>query len=118
MDFSVMGSKIKEERKRQGLTLEALSEQIGISKNFLWEIEAGRKAPALNTLYNLGATLHISVDYLMGLSNERTYVHQVQYATKRDQEISQIGELLNQFGAHELALIFNIINDFAKYLKT
>ena len=64
MDLTLMGRKIKAERKRLNLTLEMLSEQIGISRNYLWEIEAGRKAPALNTLFNLGVTLNVSIDYL------------------------------------------------------
>lgn len=115
MDLSALGMKIKLERKRQGLTLEALSEKLGISRNFLWEIEAGRKAPALPTLYNLGVTLGISIDYLLGLSGENKPVAGQAYTTERDLELSRIIKEINGYGIKELLLISNIISDFSKY---
>lgn len=115
MDLSFLGMKIKAERKEQGLTLEALAEKVGISRNFLWEIEAGRKAPALPTLYNLGATLNISVDYLLGLSAEKRSAAIEPYTTERDLELSRIIKELNGYGMKELLLISNLISDFSKY---
>lgn len=47
MDLKLMGEKIKKVRNDKKITLEVLSERIGISRNFLWEIEAGRKAPVI-----------------------------------------------------------------------
>ena len=116
MDLSALGGKIKLERKRQGLTLEALSEKLGISRNFLWEIEAGRKAPALPTLYKLGVTLNISIDYLLGLSDENKRLAGVTYTTERDLELSRITRELNGYGLKELLLLSNVISDFSKYL--
>ena len=71
MDLSTFGNNIKSERNRQNMTLDKLSESIGISRNFLWEIEAGRKAPALKTLYNISVVLSVSIDYLLGISGSR-----------------------------------------------
>ncbi len=66
-----MGERIKHIRAEQKLTLEKLSEQVGISRNFLWEIEDGRKAPALKTLCGICRELNVSADYLLGFSSVR-----------------------------------------------
>ena len=117
MDLWLMGSKIKEERNRLNLTLEAFSEQIGISRNYLWEIEAGRKAPALNTLYNLSVALNVSVDYLLGTSTEKKRIVNNFPITERDLEIARIMKALNDYEVKELSLISNVINDFSRYLE-
>ena len=70
LNLSEMGDKIKAARTEKKLTLEVLSERLGISRNFLWETEAGRKAPAIQTLYNIGKESNISIDYLFGLSEK------------------------------------------------
>lgn len=75
MDLASMGEKIKIARMGNGLTLEKLSEKLDISRNFLWEIEAGRKAPAINTLYKISVELNISIDYLFSLSNESRHLN-------------------------------------------
>ena len=117
MDLSILGNKIKTERKRQKITLEKLSEQIGISRNFLWEIEAGRKAPALNTLYNIAVTLNVSIDYLMGVSDENKRINNELPITDHDMHISKIIKQLNAYNHKELILIFNTLNEFAKYIE-
>ena len=68
MDFDLLGERIKFARTGKGLTLEKLSEKIDISRNFLWEIEDGRKAPALPTFYKICDSLDVSADFLLGFS--------------------------------------------------
>lgn len=117
MDLLLMGGKIKEERKRLNLTLETLSEQLGISRNYLWEIEAGRKAPALHTLFNLGVTLNVSIDYLLGASAEKKQIRGNAPATERDLEMARIMKALNAYEAKELSLISDVIHDFSRYFQ-
>ena len=74
LKLSLVGEKIKVARIEKRFTLEQLSERIGISRNFLWEIEAGRKAPSIQTLYNIGKELKISIDYILGLSNDIKWI--------------------------------------------
>lgn len=116
MDLLLMGSKLKAERKRSNLTLETLSERIGISRNYLWEIEAGRKAPALNTLFNLGVALNVSIDYLLGVSVEKKSLRDSP-ATERDRELARIMKALNEYGVNELLLVSNVIDDLSVYLE-
>lgn len=116
MDLSSLGMRIKSARKEQGLTLEVLSEKVGISRNFLWEIEAGRKAPALPTLYSLGVTLNISVDYLLGLSPEKKGIAGQSRVTERELEISRIISRINDYELKELLLVSGIISNLSEYL--
>lgn len=117
MQLSDLGSRIKLVRKQKGMTLEVLSEKIGISRNFLWEIEAGRKAPALSTLYNLGVVLDISIDYLLGFTPEKKNIQNHAHPTKREAEITKILNMLNEYEVSELSLISDVIADFSKYLE-
>lgn len=113
MNLSALGSRIKAERKNQGITLEKLAEQVGISRNFLWEIEAGRKAPALRTLYNLSVTLNLSTDYLMDIHKEQ---NSTRGNPEREFQISKILKHLDHYETSELLLISNVLGDFEDYI--
>ena len=117
MDLLMLGSKIKTERRHRKITLEKLSEQIGISRNFLWEIEAGRKAPALNTLYNIAVALNISIDYLMGVSDENKHIDNKSLLTERDVQVSMLLKQLSEYNSKELMLISNLLSEFTRYMK-
>lgn len=117
MKLLQLGSRVKAERKRQGLTLEVLSERIGISRNFLWEIEAGRKAPALATLYNLGISLNVSIDYLMGVTEEHKRITGDDTSSERDIQISNLLKQLHRYNDKELHLVSNILNEITEYIN-
>lgn len=63
-----LGRKIKEARNTLGLTQAELAEKIGVSQNFLGDIERGIKLPGLPKLILLCNTLKISLDYLFAES--------------------------------------------------
>lgn len=116
MDLTSLGMRIRSARKERGMTLEALSKKVGISLNFLWEIEAGRKAPALPTLYNLAIALNISVDYLLGVTAEKRPISGQARATERDLEVGRIVKEISCYGPRELFLLSRIVSDFSKYI--
>ena len=59
--YTLVGERVREERKKAGLTIEQLSESAGISPSFLAYIETkGRKA-SLETIHKLAHALRISV---------------------------------------------------------
>ena len=102
MDFNLLGDRIKFARTGKGLTLEKLSEKIGISRNFLWEIEDGRKAPALPTFYSICDALGVSADFLLGFSsadNEKNPVSSALEAIKgfNEKELTVLSELLKTY---------------------
>ena len=58
------GKKIKEARSSRNLTQGELAEKIGISQNFLGDIERGIKLPSLSKLILISNTLKVSLDFL------------------------------------------------------
>ncbi len=70
MDLKAIGSRIKAERKRLGLTQEQLSEMINVTPHYIYEIERGMKAMSMETLINLSETMELSTDYIL-FGNQR-----------------------------------------------
>ena len=62
-------------RGESGWTQVVASEKIGISWRTYQDLEAGKK-PSFDTLLKIADTFHVSVDYLMGRTDDRE-VHQL-----------------------------------------
>ena len=65
MDFKALGAKIRTERKNMRLTQEQLAERVGVSTNFIGQIERGERKLSLETLVALANALGTGVDYLL-----------------------------------------------------
>ncbi len=63
--YSVIGTNIKRERERAGLTQERFSEMIGIGPKSLSAIERGTSGISLFTLFKMCETLSISSDRIL-----------------------------------------------------
>lgn len=59
------GGRIRELRRKAGLTLQALADQAGISVGFLSQVERDKATPSLGTLASLAAVLGTTVDYFI-----------------------------------------------------
>ncbi|KEH93254.1 hypothetical protein Z963_02645 [Clostridium botulinum C/D str. It1] len=57
-----MRNAIKYARKSNNMTQTKLAENIGMSKSFICDIEAGRKNPSINTLGLIAKALNMSLD--------------------------------------------------------
>jgi transcriptional regulator with XRE-family HTH domain len=69
----MLGSRVREARERLGMTQEKLAQQVTIERNTLWYIEAGRtKHPRADQIAALAQALHVSADYLLGLTDDPT----------------------------------------------
>lgn len=61
-----IGKRIKEERKKNKLTLQALADRIGTTKSYIWELENTETSnPTLRILAGLSRELKVSIDYLV-----------------------------------------------------
>lgn len=61
-----LGERVREQRLKSGLTLEALAEKIGSSKSYMWEIENKEVArPSAEKLAQIAAALETTVEYLL-----------------------------------------------------
>ena len=65
--YAEFGKRARELRLRQGLTQETLAKQVGISRTYLAQIEAGKRRLALHVAWNLAEGLKCSIsDLLVG----------------------------------------------------
>ena len=66
-----LAERVRAGRERVGLSQEKLAQQMGMDRNTLWHIEAGRtKHPRADQLIALAKALEVSTDYLLGLTED------------------------------------------------
>ena len=65
MDYKRLGERIREERRKLGLTQAQLAEAIDISDTYMGSIERGERSLTLDTLVRLVNRLGVTVDYLL-----------------------------------------------------
>lgn len=68
-------SKLKEVRNKEGLTYREVAHQVGISKEYYWMIENGRRRLNYEIAVKIAKVFHSSPDCLF-LDNELTYSEQ------------------------------------------
>lgn len=65
MELIEIGSRIKAQRRKMGISQEKLAEIVYVTPHYIYEIERGLKAMSLETLINLCAALGLSADYIL-----------------------------------------------------
>lgn len=65
-----MGERLRLERLRRNLTMERLGELVGVRKNTISQYEHGNRTPSLEVIRELAAQFDVSLDYLVGLSDD------------------------------------------------
>jgi transcriptional regulator with XRE-family HTH domain len=68
-------------RKQKSLTIEELAHQIGVAKSTYANYELNNREPSLSTLLALSRALDVSVDYLLGLS-DNPQIHSIETNAK------------------------------------
>ncbi len=86
------GRKIKKARIKNNLTQFELAEKIGLSQNFIGDIERGIKLPSLTKLIELSNTLKCSLDYIFSESLDNIVYEpgEVYYTDKQLAIIKQV----------------------------
>lgn len=95
-----VGKRIREKRDTMGISREAFSETIGISSNFLAQIESGKKGMSTSTLYKVCVGLSSSADYIL-------------FGREKGNDISGITEILQNLAPESLPYAEEIIKSFA-----
>lgn len=65
MEFDI-GSKLREAREAQGISLRSVAQAVGVSASLLSQVETGKTQPSVSTLYSIVRHLGVSLDALMG----------------------------------------------------
>ncbi|WP_459195781.1 helix-turn-helix domain-containing protein [Wukongibacter baidiensis] len=69
IDLKILGSRIKEHRKKLGLLQPELGGAINVAKSNISYYEIGKSRPNVETLYKIANVLGVSIDYLLGRTN-------------------------------------------------
>lgn len=64
LNLQMLGKRIRDGRLKMDMTQFALAEEVGVSQNFLGDVERGLKAPSITTSIRLANVLGISLDVL------------------------------------------------------
>ncbi|QKG51837.1 helix-turn-helix transcriptional regulator [Hymenobacter sp. BRD67] len=63
--IKAFGLVIKEMRKARGVSQEVLSDEAGLDRTFLSQLETGRKQPSLLTIFQLATALQATASELL-----------------------------------------------------
>ncbi len=95
----LLGARIKELRKRSGLSQDQLAEKAGIEAKYLSRIEVGKRYPSLETLEHIADSLQTEMKDLFDY-----YHHDIEAASPRG-----IENLLVGASTDELKLVFKLV---------
>jgi transcriptional regulator with XRE-family HTH domain len=95
----LLGLRIKELRKRAGLSQDQLAEKVGIEAKYLSRIEVGKRYPSLETLENIADSLEVEMKELFD------YFHHDSAETSPQ----EIENLTHKATKEELKLIHKLI---------
>lgn len=70
-EFNTFRERLRLARCRARLTQTELGDKIGVSQMMISQYETARRHPSFETLKLLAEALHVSADWLIGLSDER-----------------------------------------------
>lgn len=79
-------TRVKEARKRKGLTQKQLAAYLNLSANAICEWEKGRSEPNFDTLKKIADYFDVSVDYLLGREDDFGVVKRESPADKDSEE--------------------------------
>lgn len=96
---TLLGARIKELRKRSGLSQDQLAEKVGIESKYLSRIEVGKRQPSLETLEHIADSLQVEMKELFN------YFHHDREAIS----LKGINNSLEGASDDELRLIFKLI---------
>jgi len=61
----LFGERLREERKKQHMTVNAVAQNCGISRSYITLIENGRRAPGKRILAKIAGALHVKVSVVL-----------------------------------------------------
>ncbi len=94
VDFGLIGSRIKSERKAVGKTQEWLAEKIDVSVGYISQIERGITKISLETLAEICSVLGSDISYLVSGSAKSQIGYLQNEFTERFSELSERDKFL------------------------
>jgi transcriptional regulator with XRE-family HTH domain len=107
-----LGSRVKELRKKRGLTLEEFAERSGVSRAMISKLERGEKNPTLVVAAKLAEGFGVTLSQLVGMEERRevVVVPREKRMVMRDPETGFERQLLSpSFGGRGVEFIRNVV---------
>lgn len=109
-----IGSRIRFEREKLGLSREKFAEVIGLSPFYIGQIERGDRKMSIDTLANIATLLNVSIDYI--LYGYIFYMENISiletfddiYKEEIDEELKELLLILRGSSKEQISLIRNI----------
>lgn len=101
--------RLKKLRKEKNLYQKELAEILGVSRPTISQYEAGTRRPDNETLEKLADYFKVSIDYLLGRTDERSPVDKIKSAISDDPELVEFFEQLKK--REDLQLMFKQTRD-------
>ena len=96
---SLVGWRIRALRRKKGMTLQQLAEQVDLDRGHISRLERGEKSPSIGTLQAIAHGLGVSISSLLGESDPHEEVHVVRAGKRKRLSAS------SQAGAHMLEVV-------------
>jgi transcriptional regulator with XRE-family HTH domain len=107
-----LGARVKELRRRRGLTLEDLAERAGVSRAMISKVERGEKNPTLVVTAKVAEGLGVTLSELLGVEERRevVVVPRGRRMVMRDPETGFERQLLSPtFGGRGVEFVRNVV---------
>jgi transcriptional regulator with XRE-family HTH domain len=98
----MLGARIRELRKRRGLTQEQLAEKLGVDQKHMSKIELGKSYPSLDRLILISESLGVSLPDLF----------EFMHTTSKEDRSQKIEEMLLLLNEKDQRRIFKIVKTF------
>ena len=76
-DIVESGKRIKEMRKKVGMTQEQLAEEIGISREVIARIETGKNGTSVDGIINFANYFKVTTDEVLGIDSDNTMIIEI-----------------------------------------
>lgn len=76
-DIVESGKRIKEMRKKAGMTQERLAEEIGISRDVIARIETGKNGTSVDGIINFANYFKVTTDEVLGIDSDNTMIIEI-----------------------------------------
>lgn len=107
VNYMRIGKEIKRARLKCGWSQAMLAEKVGLSTQYLSQIETGKKKASLQSVYSIARVLGASIDNLTG--NE---------VYRSEEDSSALEQLLQDCSIFEHAVLLDLLKAAKKILRT
>ncbi len=105
-EISNISERMKEVRKRLGLTMDRMADSMGFSKSIISEVESGKKKPPFVYILGLYHEFNVNIMYLFSGEGEMFLENQVRL-DKLPPEIHQMVSMMEKVPAVKYAMLLH-----------